>query len=166
MVYITLAGTTSVWLASVCTRAHLVLGSWELEVTMSSWDPSFFNPSGHVLDISRGGSSSATGSSGTCLSSLVGLLVPFFVSWLVCESKFPSEFNLSTFTLKSFIICFNEAPLDATFVPVFLIFGGFGPSSLSSVSHVMLRFFPSFWRRVWWCFNSSNALFHALDRFI
>lgn len=141
---------------------------------MSSCEPSFFKPCGQVLGISLGGSSSATGKQGTCLSSLPALhtevLSSFsFSSWDGGASLWPSELRRSTLTLRSLKSCFAGLELIAVlFEPddcIFRIFVGFGPSlsSLTSNSAIDL---PNFRSRFWWCFSSSNALFQAVDLFI
>ena len=172
--YYTFAGNVSVCICSVCTKTHLVLGSWELDVTISSWEPSFFKPWGHVLDISLAGSSSATGKQGTCLSSLLALVfeerslckVP---SWFGGISLWPSELRRSTLTLKSLKSCFAGLGFPAVFFEpddsTFRILVGFGPS-LSSPMSKSPMLLPNFSSKFWWCFSSSNALFQAVDLFI
>ena len=170
--WLTLAGETSCWVCSVWTRTHLDLGSWQLEVTISSCDPSFLNPCGHVLDMSLAGSSSATGRFGTCLSSLVGRLPddcpppPLSVSpdsWEDFISVIPSELKRSTFTLKSLMTGFTGAIGLVPAYSTFLIFAGLGPSLALLLADFPLLNFPS---KFWWCFSSSKARFQAVERFI
>lgn len=138
---------------------------------MSSCEPSFFKPCGHVLVISLAGSSSATGKQGTCLSSFSALVsaassllsAPSFV---VCESVLPSELRRSTLTLKSLISCFGKLELCDVLLELddsnFGIFAGVQESSVIFKSSL---FFPNFCSKFWWCFSSSKALFQAVDFF-